>query len=259
VNCAQTQNLLHAYVDGELDLVRSLEFEHHIADCAACAETLKANQALHTALASASLYHRAPAGLQARILADAGASSPSAPSPHRLRPHHIRIAVAASLAFFALGLLGAIGLILARYPPAADQLAQDAVSSHIRSLQVAHLTDIASSDNHAVKPWFDAWLDFSPAVIDLKEEGFPLTGGRLDYLENRPVAALVYQRRKHAINLFTWPSTRTVDSEMRTRERHGYHLVEWSQRGMTYCAVSNLNETELKQFGELLRQQLAVK
>lgn len=259
MNCAQTQNLLHAYLDGELDLVRSLEFEHHVADCAACADALAGQKTLRTALSSASLYHRAPASLKARVLAATGSSRSLENSPRASRPRGLPYALAASLALLAFGLLGTIALVLARLPSGADGLAQEALASHVRSLQVAHLTDIASSDRHAVKPWFEGRLDFSPAVVDLKEDGFPLVGGRLDYLENRPVAALVYQRRKHLINLFTWPASRTQDAEMRTLERQGYNLVEWSQRGMKYCAVSNLNDAELKQFGERLRQELAAK
>jgi len=133
-------------------------------------------------------------------------------------------------------------------PSAQPQLAQEIVSSHIRSLMANHEMDVASSDQHTVKPWFDGRLDFSPPVKDLAAQGFPLIGGRLDYLNNRAVAALVFHRAKHVINLFIWP-TNEGDSEAAARPPiNGYHLICWSQGGMTFWAVSDLNEKELMEF-----------
>ncbi|MBO0727073.1 MAG: anti-sigma factor, partial [Blastocatellia bacterium] len=141
--------------------------------------------------------------------------------------------------------------------PANDLLTQEVVSSHVRSLMASHLTDVSSSDQHTVKPWFNGKLDFSPPVKDLTDRGFPLVGGRLDYLNNQPVAALVYRRQLHFINLFIWPSTSAGDVEERPEARQGYHLIHWTMAGMTYWAVSDLNAGELQEFVRILQNQSA--
>jgi anti-sigma factor RsiW len=123
----------------------------------------------------------------------------------------------------------------------------------VRSLMASHLTDVANSDQHTVKPWFTGKLDFSPQVRDLSADGFELIGGRLEYLDGHNAAAVVYQRRKHVINLFTWP-TSASDEEPQATAQQGFNLVEWKQAGMYYCAISDLNRQELTELASLLRK-----
>jgi len=149
---------------------------------------------------------------------------------------------------------GALVILLALIflPPRDQRLAEEVVSSHVRSLMANHLTDVESSDQHTVKPWFDGKVDFAPTVTNLTEHGFPLIGGRLDYLHGRPVAAEVYQRNKHKINLFVWPATRNRITMKKVSVEKGYNVISWEAAGMNYSTVSDLNPTELREFADLL-------
>jgi anti-sigma factor RsiW len=133
-----------------------------------------------------------------------------------------------------------------------DRLVDEAIAGHVRSLMVAHLTDIVSSDQHTVKPWFDGKIDFAPNVKDFATNGFPLIGGRLDYLDNHTVAALVYGRNKHFINVFIWPDG--AESKSETLSRRGYSVINTSAHGFRYCFVSDLNAKELGDLAELCTQ-----
>jgi anti-sigma factor RsiW len=258
VACDDNARLLHAYVDGELDLVRSLEIEEHLHTCADCAQELRSHQTLRKAFRSAALYERAPKALAARIraaLPQAAGVSPGAATMPLPRSSSRRavinwLAVAAALVLAVLLSWRVLPLRRAQN----DLVAQEIVAGHIRSLQPGHLIDVQSTDQHTVKPWFNGRLDFSPPVRDFSASGFSLIGGRLDYIGNRDVAALVYQRRQHLINVYVWPDAPGAPQMPASLSTQGYNMVSWKRDGMYLCAVSDLNAGELAQFAQLQQQ-----
>ena len=257
MKCEEMKDLLHGYVDGELDLVRSLEIENHLEECPACSRAVEKLQALRARLNSADLYHRAPVQLKERIRsALRGAARSGEVGSVRNAATRLRLrrglAVAAAIALVFLGGWGALRVLTV--PSAQDLLAQELVASHVRSLAlVSHLVDVPSSDRHTVKPWFSDKVDFAPSVEDLGPKGFALVGGRLDYLNGRKVAALVYQRHKHVINLFIWPASPDMKQTPLALTRQGYHLIHWTNSGLNYWAISDLNEQELQEFVQLMQ------
>jgi anti-sigma factor RsiW len=251
VACENNQRLLDGYFDGELDLVHNIEFEEHVKTCPDCAGELRDRQAMRDSLRAANLYERAPESLRTRIRAALPPEARPQPIPMPRRPVLEWLAVAAAIliaVFLGVKVLPNIG------GPKQNLLAEEIVASHIRSLQPGHLYDVESTDQHTVKPWFDGKLDFAPPVMDLKDQGFPLVGGRLDYVDHRNVAALVYRRQKHLINVFVWPQESRTTKAPETQTLQGYNLVSWSHDGMYFCAASDLNAAELHQFAGLLEQ-----
>jgi len=248
MDCTETRRLLHGYLDGEWDLVSSLEIEAHLQECAACVREYQDQQALHTALGAASLSYQPPAGLERRIRV-AIRKADGAPTGPRVFPP--RLFSLAAAAVFLLVVAWGLGRALAGPPPEAA-LAQAVLTAHVRSLMPGHLEDVASTDQHTVKPWFDGRLDFAPPVVDLAAQGFPLKGGRLDYLADRPVAALIYGWQQHIINVFIWPAPGAPDAAPQTETRQGYNLSHWTRGGMTFWAASDLNLADLQQFITLL-------
>jgi anti-sigma factor RsiW len=253
MNCQDVHKLLHPYSDGELDLVRSLEVEEHLSSCTACAEQQTNLRSLHDALSSRSLYYSAPDALRARLQL---ATNPVTPQTRERQTWLRPLALAAGI-LLLVGMSATLAILFFRGANRATSGLEDwVIASHVRSLQVNHLTDVVSSDRHTVKPWFRDKLDFSPQVPELAPQGFPLAGGRLDYLDGRAVAALVYQRGKHAINVFTWPAT-NGDGSARDFDRQGFHIRAWQQASMNYWAISDVNEADLDQFVRLFREQTA--
>jgi mycothiol system anti-sigma-R factor len=273
VNCEEIKNLMDAYLDGELDALTSQRVEQHLLDCPKCEQAHEVETVMAHAISQAAPYYKAPFELRERIqvsLRDAIGVTTSrgapgeAPLPVR-RPEAVRRGVFFDMPWNWLALAAAIALaaivassFLPRLKqPGADQfLATQLIASHVRSLMANHLTDVASSDQHTVKPWLDVKLDFAAPVVDLSGDGFPLIGGRLDYLDNHSVAALVYQRRKHFINLFIWPTTPADSKEQKMVEREGYHLVHWADGDFTYWAVSDVSVGDLQNFQRSFEQQV---
>ena len=253
MSCAEPRDLVHAYLDGELDLAKSLEIEEHLHQCATCSQAYEEGRRLRTALNGGGLYFDAPADLQKRIRTVTRGEATSSARPRSFGWRALAFGLPAALA--AVIALSIVPFL--ERPATTHLLVDEIVSGHVRSLMADHLTDVASSDKHTVKPWFDGKLDFSPAVVDLADHGFPLVGGRLDYLGNRSVAALVYARQKHLINLFVWPATREAELGEPKLSRHGFHLMHWSAAEMSYWAVSDLNPAELEEFAGLIRSRMA--
>ena len=244
MNCEEARRLVAPYSDGELDLVRSLEVEEHLRDCGSCAAARENLRALKEAAHSA--YFHAPDDLRESVLAAVRAADPI--------PQNVIVRRAPRF-WIATGLALAAGVILGFFAgqvgvrDASDRtLLATLTDSHVRSLIGTHLTDVVSSDQHTVRPWFEGKLDFAPPVPDLSGRGFPLVGGRVEYIDGRSVAALVYERRKHFINLFVWPGE-AGNQEMKTeRPQRGYNILRWRAAGMNYSAVSEIAEDDLRKF-----------
>jgi anti-sigma factor RsiW len=241
MRCQVSDELLGAYFDSELDAVRSEEIALHERSCANCAARLANLRTMRSGLASLRLA--APELLRRRVLNDVTAAL----TRKRVVPSHSWLAVAASLVLaFLLGRWANLG----RPGP---NLSGELVAAHLRSLEADHLLDIASTDRHSVKPWFDGKVDFVPPVQDFAEQGFPLVGGRLDYVNGRPVAAVVYRRGKHVINVFSWPSSGRGEAPLSPESVRGYNLVGWTHSGIRSWAVSDVNAQDLAVLSRLLR------
>jgi len=241
---------LDAYLDGELAAVDARELEAHLAQCPECARFRNGRLELRAAISAHLPVFPAPDALRERVRAAVEAAARTR-APHRFTAWGVwrPLALAASLAVVAVG-----SWRLALERAAGETLADDVLTSHIRSLMPGHLTDVLSSDQHTVKPWFNGRLDFSPPVYDFSARGYPLLGGRLDYVNGRGVAALVYGRRQHLINVFLWPAARRPAVVPATRTHQGYHLLHWATADYTYWVVSDLGLPELGDFAGLLRQ-----
>jgi anti-sigma factor RsiW len=252
MSCPHTEPEVGAYLDGELDLASALAFERHLAECPDCAQALAAQAALRESIAAAGLRHH-PSPEVTRRFRQATRAPRAEPVDRRGRRGSWRQLQAIA----ALLLMAVAGWSLGRiWPPrSAPDLTDEVVSSHVRSLLAGHPADVISTDQHTVKPWFTGKLDYSPVVVDLKDRGFPLVGGRLDYLDHHPTAALIYQADRHVINVFTWPAAedRGGAGLNPAAARQGFHVLHWTRGGMEYWAVSDASEERLRRFAALLR------
>lgn len=248
--CPEREILLHGLADKELDAANALAMEEHLQSCGGCAATYMDILAHKEAIRSAGLRLRAPQALREKVM-DAIAEPAEVTDPRskqedfrRRRRFPSLHALRAGMAFSGVALAASLILFVSAFNRTTD-LDRELVAGHVRSLLVSHLTDVASSDQHTVKPWYLGKLDFSPPVVDLAEQGYPLIGGRLDYLGGRIVPAIVYKRGGHVINLFVWPGAKPA---VRSETVDGYNIVSWTKAGFTYAAVSDLNLTELREF-----------
>jgi len=239
MTCDEAQVLVHALIDGELDASHARDVEAHAASCARCAAELAAARDLRQALRGNDLTHAAPLSLRRSI--DRAVPSPAMTSRR------------AVLKGFAMGSVvsaaAAAGIALVVVRDGSDsRIMGEAVSAHLRSLQADHLTDVLSSDRHTVKPWFNGRIDLAPPVIDLTGQGFTLIGGRLDFIDGKPVAALVYRRRVHVINMFVMQGMGTALSAPKLDVIQGFNILRWTDHGLNLLAVSDLAQDELEEF-----------
>ncbi len=251
MNCELTSKSLHGYLDGELDAVRAAEFERHLESCPQCLAELEAQESLRTSLQQARLRERAPRGLRKKVLRRLPKSASPARFAFSLSWQWLAVAAALLIAASALG-WGVVSNRLAF--SAQQQLSAEIVDAHVRSLQPGHLSDVISTDQHTVKPWFNGKVDFAVPVRDFADEGFPLQGGRLEVIDGKTVAALIYGRRKHEINLFVWPETTASDEAARSSTLRGYQLIRWRKAGMEYWLASDLAQPDLEVLQHLLVQ-----
>lgn len=243
-------DLIEPYLDDELDAAQRAEVEQHVAECPECSEACTRLRHQKTDIRAAAPYFGAPAGLRESVQ-DALRRAAGKDTRQAGRDTFWRSLAIAACLLLAVSLAWNVWGLRSRTPETA--LAESVLADHLRSLLGTHLVDIASSDQHTVKPWFAGKLEYSPVVKDLSKDGFPLEGGRLEYLQGRRVAALVYRRRQHIINLFVWPAGADSQSESRM-SKNGYNLLRWTSGTMTYWAVSDVSAGELDRLRQLYEQ-----
>ncbi|MGO4129546.1 anti-sigma factor [Inquilinus sp. YAF38] len=249
MSCPDKSVLLHGMLDGELDVVGALAFEAHLKDCPACAAEYRRQQAIRAALRRPELRDRAPDALRRKL--EAALQPATEPWWRRLASGWRWGGAGAAALAMALMLI----LVL---PRGGDDLAGQLVDSHVRSLLAEHLVDVPSSDRHTVKPWFVGKIDAAPPVVDLAAQGFPLVGGRLDYLDRRVVAALVYRHGGgHVVNLFVWPQPGAADAAVTVETEEGYRLLHWVRSGLEFWAVADIDLSELQAFQAAYQQGAA--
>lgn len=241
LDCTTCQTLVHGYLDKELDPAMTANVAAHLAECVECTRVHDEAKLLMASVKRHAPYYTAPASLTDRVLADV---APRKSSVERWQKWFAPAFSAAALA---------LAMVLYVATPGSEQpLMEEAVSSHVRALMGEHLNDVVSSDRHTVKPWFTGKLDFSPPVFDYSAQGFPLLGGRLDYLQHQTTAALSYGHAKHIINVFILPTTEK-DAAVKNESIRGFNVVSWREHHMQFVMVSDVEKGELEALGQLLK------
>jgi anti-sigma factor RsiW len=257
MNCQECYDYIDAYIDNELDIAAAILVKQHLRNCVRCQELLEARKAVGALLDNPQVSFEAPDSLLGKIQSVLPVARPDVNQRSGrmffIPWFTVPLALAATIAVM-------LGLVFLNQEGVFDRshgnaLAQDVISSHVRSLLATHLLDVPSTDQHTVKPWFDGKLKFSPPVYDFAERGFRLIGGRLDYINGREVAALVYQRNKHFINLFIWPSESGSNTAAESFTKDGYNVSHWNRDGFEFWAVSDVNAEDLRAFADLDMQQ----
>lgn len=246
MKCDEFKKLLGSVIDGRASALEADGFERHVKECDACAREFSNTRLISRTIRDGRLTHKAPEHLRQRV-----AMLAQAPV-QRARVSRVRMLYAAASVLIAIGGIWTVLHFAGASPD--DLIARDAVAGHIRSLMAGHLTDVVSTDRHTVKPWFNGKLPFSPRVEDFSAHDFKLVGGRLDFIGDAPVAALVYQRRQHLLNLFTWPARDAADLAEQKINTRGYNVLHWRAAGMEYWLVSELNMKEMEEFRRLFEE-----
>ena len=257
MNCQECHDFIDAYIDNELDVAAAILVKQHLRDCSQCQPLLESRKALRSILENPQLQFEVSDSLRGKIQSVLPAATSSAKHQSGRRSvipwFSVPLALAATIAVV-------LGLSFLYQRATLDRsqsnaLAEEVISSHVRSLLASHLLDVPSTDQHTVKPWFDGKLKFSPPVQDFADRGYRLIGGRLDYINGREVAALVYQRNKHIINLFIWPSESDRDTAPQSFTKDGYNVLHWTRDGFDFWAVSDVNAGDLRAFADLELKQ----
>jgi anti-sigma factor RsiW len=249
MNCEAAKPLVYALVDGELDAGHAQEVEAHVASCRHCAAMLASARDLHQAMTQLDLRYRAKLRLSSRIEA-------ALPRPARVTTDRRTLLKGFAFGATLSSAVAATGLILLIKDDREQRMAADVLSAHLRSLQSARVTDIETSDQHAVKPWFNGKVDIAPPVVDLTAKGFTLLGGRLDYVDGRPSAVIVYKRRKHIIDLFVEQNAPESKQPASAIELRGFNILHWAEAGLSFWAISDIDASELSEFKKKLSAAL---
>ena len=250
MNCEFAQTTVHAYFDGELDALRSADFENHLEICTECKAELEGISALHKRLQESDLFEQASPQLADRIRRQISGEATGNRPKVFTRP--FLVSAFAALAAAAASI--AIVFLFFESHSQETRITAELIDAHVRSLQPGHLTDVLSTDQHTVKPWFDGKLDFIPPVSDFSQQGFPLEGGRLDIIDSHNVAAVVYSRRKHFINLFVWPHPEKATNLAGSGSHQGYKWLAWQSGEMQFCLISDASAADLRELTALIRQ-----
>ena len=244
--------LLHAMLDGQIDAVNAVLFEEHLAACPLCSAEYARQKEMRSAIRGSGVSHKAPDSLRLRIETAIDQTSAAAPTARTggIGSRVKSLRTSWWISGVSLALAASLALFIALPQPRGVPIQEELVDSHIHSLLASHLTDVESSDRHTVRPWFSGKVDVAPPAVDLADKGFPLIGGRLDYVGNHVVAAVVYRRGGHVINVFVRSAPESEDLPPQAISYRGYNLCQWRQMGTEFWAVTDASRLELEEFAQ---------